>query len=552
MKKPNLKDMTLREKIGQTFIMRVFEYKFLDDYKKYFSENPIGCAWTCGETRKDYLKIATDMGKSIEDGYIDDLFKDYLNIVNGLVSIPVIPVMDASNGIPQTKMPGHAGLPTAAGLGATRDPELAYEYGKYLGEDLYISGIRWLWSPVADNAEAYKDLRQLSSDHENNAKLLAAFIKGVQSAGVATGTKHFPGSDPYEYRDSHFCTSSYAQSFEYWWNTQAKEFMACIEAGTDSIMVGHETFRAVDDTMVDGRLLPCTLSKKVLTDLIKGKMGFKGVVLTDDAAMKGFSAIYGTRNSYVAAINAGIDMILGPCDFDYIDIIEEAVNNGEIPMSRIDDACQRVLDMKDKYGIFDEKPYVYPTEEEREAIRVKMHDLCRRIAEKGLSMTCNNVGLVPLNRNAVKKVKMVYMGYSDEVYENLKYAVDEFKLHGAECTLQDSFSKEDNETLHEYDLIVYATYLGFFAPEGGQYFFGEKCWQLQKIMTKEIDKSVGVSFGCPNIYFNYFTAAKTFVNCYSFNEETVRGFVKGLYGDLNFTDYYPFPLNPITRTNEVY
>ena len=145
MKKPNLKDMTLREKIGQTFIMRVFEYKFLDDYKKYFSENPIGCAWTCGETRKDYLKIATDMGKSIEDGYIDDLFKDYLNIVNGLVSIPVIPVMDASNGIPQTKMPGHAGLPTATGLGATRDPELAYEYGKYLGEDLYISGIRWLW-----------------------------------------------------------------------------------------------------------------------------------------------------------------------------------------------------------------------------------------------------------------------------------------------------------------------------------------------------------------------------------------------------------------------
>ncbi|MBQ9769091.1 MAG: hypothetical protein IJW27_02695 [Clostridia bacterium] len=71
-------------------------------------------------------------------------------------------------------------------------------------------------------------------------------------------------------------------------------------------------------------------------------------------------------------------------------------------------------------------------------------------------------------------------------------------------------------------------------------------------MTKEIDKSVGVSFGSPNIYFNYFTAAKTFVNCYSFNEETVRGFVKGLYGDLNFTDYYPFPLNPITRTNEVY
>ncbi len=549
--KPKLSELTLREKIGQTYIMREFTYKYTGDYKEYFKNNPIGCTWTCGETRQDFTLIANDMGKSVEDGYIDDLQKDFNNTVNSLIKVPVIPVMDAAQGI-GAKMPGHAGLPTAAGLGATRDPELAFEYGRLLGEDLKLAGIRWIWSPVADNAEHYTDLRHLSSDHENNARLLTALIEGFHAAGVATGAKHFPGADPYEYRDSHFCTSSYNQSYEYWCETQRKEFEACIAAGADSIMVGHKTFRAVDDTEYDGRLLPCTLSKKVLTDLLRNEMGFKGVILTDDVEMKGFSATFGIRKSYVMALNAGIDMILGPADLDYIDIVEEAVKNGEISESRIDDACQRVLDLKEKYGIFDIETYSYPSEEEREVVRARIHALCEKIADKGLSMTCNSVGLMPLNKDSIKKVKLVYMGYSDEVYKNLEYAVDEFKLHGAKCTLQDDFTDADNETLDDFDLIVYATYIGFFAPEGGQFFFGKDCWKLQKIMTKCIDKSVGVSFGNTDIYFNYFTAAKTFVNCYSFNEETIRGFVKGLYGDIQFTDYHPFPLNPITRTNNVY
>lgn len=550
--KPRLEDLTLREKIGQTCIIREFSYKDTGDYKKYFTENPVGCTWSCGEKREDFAKIQADLGGNIEEGYIDDLHKDFVNVVNRLVKVPTIPVMDANNGIPQSKVPGHAGLPFATGLGATRDPELAFEYGRLLGLDLRLAGIRWLWSPVADNSEHFKDLRELSSDHENNATLLAAFIKGVQSAGVATGAKHFPGSDPYEYRDTHFCTASYSQSFEYWEKTQAIEFKACIEAGADSIMVGHDTFRAVDDTLVDGRLLPCTLSEKVITGLIKGKMGFKGVVITDDAAMKAFTAVYGSKKSYIAALNAGIDMILGPTDLDYIDIVEEAVKNGEISERRIDDACQRVLDMKDKYGIFEAGPYTHPTEEEREEIRVKIHALSEKIAAKGLTMTVNSAGMVPLNRNNIKKVKMVYMGYSDNCYENLQYAVDEFARYGAKCELQRNFSDEDNKTLKDYDLIIYATYIGLFAPEGGPFFFGKDCWSLQKIMTVEIDKSIGVSFGNPDIYFNYFTAAKTFVNCYGYNEESVRGFVKGLYGDITFTDYAPFPLNPITRTNDVY
>jgi hypothetical protein len=67
-----------------------------------------------------------------------------------------------------------------------------------------------------------------------------------------------------------------------------------------------------------------------------------------------------------------------------------------------------------------------------------------------------------------------------------------------------------------------------------------------------VEKSIGVSFGDPDIYFNYFTAAPTFINAYSENKETMESFVKGLYGEIKFTDYCPFPLNPINGTNDVY
>jgi beta-N-acetylhexosaminidase len=312
MKKPKLSELTLREKIGQTTICGGKLYLRFDDYKEYFKNNNLGVLWSCFEQREDFERVCSDMGKTVEGRYIDDLLKDLTNAINSSMRVPTMVAVDAGNGINKKALPGHASLTTTTGLGATRDPELAFEYGKLLGEDLYISGIRWLWSPVADSTDHYEDLRQVSADYENNVKILTAFIKGVQSSGVATCAKHFPGTDPFDCSDTHFCSATYAQSYEYWEKTQAREFKACIEAGVDSIMVGHVTFPAVDDTKINGKYLPCTLSKKVITDLLKDKMNFKGVVLTDDAAMKGMRTIYSDAEACVVAINAGIDMILSP------------------------------------------------------------------------------------------------------------------------------------------------------------------------------------------------------------------------------------------------
>lgn len=552
MKRPKLEEMTLREKIGQTVIFRHSLLEKIEDIPGYFTENPIGANWTQGLPREAYRVVEALRDSTNLSRPRDELFINYINTINQYMRIPVLPVMDAANGIAESKFEGHAELPTAASLGAANDPELAWRYGKCLGDDLYSIGFRWIWSPVADNAGHCIGTRSLCCNIEDNCKLLTAFIKGMQAAGVATGAKHFPGADPYEYRDSHFCTAAYSQSFEYWQQTQGREFQACIDAGADSIMIGHKTFRAVDDTRINGALLPCTLSYKVITELLKERMGFQGVVLTDDVNMKALTAIYPQEKLYVELLRAGNDMILGPVQLDYVDIVEQAVRSGDLSESRIDDACRRVLDLKEKYGLFDQGELPHPTEARREQIRQNIHALSRQIAAKGLTITANRTGFVPVDPAAIRRVKIVYIGYSDVCYENLSYAAREFKRHGAVCDIQRGFQKEDNETLERYDLIVYATFIGFFAPAGGRAFFGPECHMMRQIMTTAVEKSVGVSFGDTDIFFNYFTAVPTFVNCYSYNPETMEGFVRGLYGEISFTHYNPYPLNPITRTDDVY
>ena len=552
--KPRLEDLTLREKIGQTACFNHnVRFKEIEDLPGYFKENPIGVLWSTSANKDSYYRVEAARGNPELEGNLEDMFVNFINTVNSCMRIPIMPVMDASIGITQNIFPGHHKLPSSSSLGAANDPELTYRYSRLLGEDMHSFGFRWLWRPVADNSGKFGDSRRLSTDFEINKVHLEAMVNGLQDAGIAACAKHFPGADPYEYRDSHFCTSSYAQSYEYWESTQMREFQACIDAGVASVMIGHKTFKAVDDTRVNGNLLPCTLSYKVITELLKEKMGFKGVVITDDISMKALTAIYPYEKMYVELLRAGNDVLLGVKHMNYIDIIEAAVLSGELPESRIDDACQRVLDMKERFGLFEQGELPYLTDAQRESLDARIGEVARDIAAKGLTLTANKTNFLPLKAEKIQKVKLVYIGYSDPLYKNLqKYAVDEFARHGAVCEVQRGFAAKDNETLDQYDLIVYATYIGMHAPAGGKFFFGDECKMMRQIMTVGTEKSVGVSFGDPDIFFNYFTAANTFVNCYSTNEETIEGFVKGLYGELEFKGGIPFLLNPIKRNNEVY
>lgn len=478
-----------------------------------------------------------------------------LNTINRFMRIPVMGVNDAGTGVQQRQFPGHGELPSVASLGGANDPQLAYEYGIALARDFHSVGFRWLWSPVSDNPGHFTETRTMSNDREVNGKLMSAFINGVQDGGVMASVKHFPGHDPYDTRDTHFCTAGYFQSLEEWNRTQRKDFQACIDAGVDSVMIRHATFEAVDDTKINGILIPATVSHKIVTGLLREEMGFKGVVVTDDITMKAMTAVYpDPKKLYVETLKAGVDAILGPVQ-NYVDLMEEAVRDGELDESVLDAACERILAMKEKYGVLDEGKIPYPTEAEEKEYKENIHQVAKAISEKGISLCANRANFLPVKKENIKKVKIVYIGYSEICYKNLqKYAVEEFAAHGATCDIQRGFTQEDNIPLAEgkYDLIIYATFIGMWAPTGAPFFIEDECRAMRRIMTVDPEKSIGVSFGNTDIYFNYFTAAHTFINAYSTNPETIVSFVRGLYGEVQFTDFHPFVLNPISRTNDVF
>ena len=209
---PRVEDLTLREKIGQTMIFSSSRLRLLEDVEKYFAENPAGSLWAISRIKENYRQTETKAGNPELEGKLDEMHIRLLNAINKQMRIPTLPVMDAFTGI--RVFDGHAELPTASALGAAGDPELAYRQGRAIGKDLHAIGLRWIWSPVADNPGCFRDARTMSSDREKNCELLTAYIKGVQSAGVATSVKHFPGPDPYDSRDTHFCTASPSMRLE--------------------------------------------------------------------------------------------------------------------------------------------------------------------------------------------------------------------------------------------------------------------------------------------------------------------------------------------------
>ncbi|NLD87942.1 MAG: hypothetical protein GX633_06760 [Clostridiales bacterium] len=544
--KPLLSFLSLREKIGQTLCFNQYLLKDIEDVGDYFSKNPAGSMYVRGVKAIDFQKHSCVVSEDPQEN-----FYELIDKINASMKIPMIAAGDAEKGI--NTFPGHPKITSATGIGATKSPELAYELFNTLGKDLKSTGIGWLWSPVVDNPSPFCAVsltRAYCADLELFKKLAVAEIKGLQDAGIPATLKHFPGSDKDEYRDSHFAPQNINQSFDEWFERQGCLFQAGIDAGVDAVMISHGAFSAVDGHIEAGSYIPATLSYKIITELLKEKMGFKGVVITDAVEMKGLTAVYPREKLYVELLRAGNDMLLAPELLDYVDIVERAVLSGDLPESRIDDACERILAMKEHYGFLKEDYALrHHTREERKSLVDAMTAVNKKIAPKSITLVADRNYALPIKD--VKKVKIIYFGYDESSYANLDAMIDRFSEYGAKADKQ-KLVRDDIKTIaEEYDLIVYASYIGPHSPHGGPAFYRQECISLLYAMTEGREKSVGIGIGSPYTYFDYFSSVPVYVNAYTSNPETLEAFVDVLYGKVIPEGTSPYPLNPITGTNRV-
>ena len=549
MKKPNLADLSLREKIGQTALGRPANpgFKDLENY-------PYGFLWALGNVEMGVMNMAEREGERVTNR---ENWLESVREMHKKSRIPIMQAMDCTTGIKHNFNEMEPILDCVT-MGAVNDEEVAAEAGRLRAEMLHCVGSHWVWVHEVDlpnRASAVSLGRYYSDDPDKLLRLNIADMKGCQEGGIATAAKHFPGCDGIEYRDAHTSDSMMILTMDEWWPRQGRMFQEMIDAGVDSVMVGHSSFPYCDNTMCNGRYVPSTLSYKVITELLKEKMGFKGVVVTDGIEMRSVASYCNDDwdRVYVEALKAGNDVILGVRD-SYFDAIEKAVLSGEIPMSRLDDACQRVLDMKEKFGLFDDD-YEIPANDP-EIANAKLRAFNERVSKRAVSLVCDKMNLLPLNKDKVKNVTIIYSGHdktgSGGVFDRLVTMKEAFEKRGAQVVLRRALedrkdsTAEIKEIADNNDLIVYAGYLMRYAPEGASSFYNEELATFHYALAHGVEKSIGVGLGSPFMYFDFYSGFPAFINANNPTKETHEAVVAAMYGEIPFEGVEPFELVPET------
>jgi len=545
-KKPSISELTLRERIGQTICPSMRKILRSDDIVEYIKNNPFGSFWVAGNAKLDFVNVAYEVDPTTVDKEFSNAFRKLIREIDSGLRIPVMPGMDAERGAKRVIAP-LTELTTATGLAATDDTDIIYEAGSCIGREVRSCGVRWIWGPVADNAPPNVPVelgRTFSCDPDKIIEYASAHAAGIQAEDVGATLKHFPGCDSRDYRDAHITPTAILDSREEWYERQGRVFEECCKRGAYSVMVGHTAFPAVDPSMKNGLYIPAPASDKIINGILRDEFGYDGVVVTDAVEMGAICDYFDTNlDMYTAIYNAGVDIILGPAEGNIIDIIEEAVLSGKISEDVINTACRRVLDMKEKLGMFKEED-VLPSESEAVA---RTKEFSKRVSNKILSWVENRGDLVPLKKDGIKKVALVYIGYSATASGFFPPVIEEFKKRGAEATLY-------TETLDgaairrlrdEYDLTVYFIHLAPHSPYGTAGFTEAQARMFNYITKVDREKSIAVATESPWVWFDWLPGADRFVNLYGWDEEVLRAFVKGIYGECEFLGKCPMPLDPL-------
>ncbi|MBE6052949.1 MAG: beta-hexosaminidase [Clostridium sartagoforme] len=345
-------------------------------------------------------------------------------------NLPLLLTIDQEGGI-VTRLGTGTNLPGNMALGATRNEQSVYDAGTVIGRELNALGINVNFAPSVDvnnnPSNPVIGLRSFSSNPDLVARLGVAMIGGIQSNGVATAAKHFPGHGDTA-TDSHYGLPQVNKSYEQLKEVELKPFQAAIDNGVDMIMTAHIQYPQIEkDTYTskkDGQeiQIPATLSDDVITGLLRNKMNYDGVVVTDALNMAAISENFGEVEAVKMTIKAGVDIALMPTILRskedvpklraIVDGIKEAVSTGEISEETINESATRVVKLKIDRGIMN-------VENDNRTLQEKIANaqsvvgsdenraIERRVSAEAITVVKNENNILPLNPKKGEKVLLV-------------------------------------------------------------------------------------------------------------------------------------------------
>lgn len=326
-------------------------------------------------------------------------------------------------------------------LGAANDEQAAYDTGDILGSELASVGINVDFAPVMDTNSNPKNpvigLRSFSDDPARVAKLGTQMIKGLHHNNIATALKHFPGHGDTD-TDSHSTMPIVYKDMDELKKTELVPFQAGMDAGSDMIMTTHIQYpKIITETLPtknkdgNGQTIqmkpPATLSKEILTDLMRKKMHYKGVIVTDSMCMSGITDNFDSADAAIYSIKAGADIILMPCVTQSLDdihnnldpiiqaIYDQAQSDPDL-QKRIQESAERVVQLKISRNLMKpENSSIEQKTAKAEAIvgSKEHHDREREIADEAVTVIKNNNNTLPIKPEANQKVLLIG-AYSNE------------------------------------------------------------------------------------------------------------------------------------------
>lgn len=533
------KSLTLREKIGQTMIIRAYYEEQIQQYgsiENMIKKYPIGGIFI-PDWKFLYIKPRENVINNIKNTVVK-----YENASR----FPLIITEDFERGVGSTYYE-YTHMPSLMALGATNSPALAEKFGNAIAKEASTLGINWLLHPVSDlNMNPLQNLvveRAISDDADKAYPLLKAQIKGMKKQGVVATIKHFPG-DGATMKNQHFITSANNLSINDWNISFGTLFQNLINDGTACIMVGHIRFPAYQKEKLKGVFPPATLSKELMVDLLKGKMKFNGVIMSDALNMGGVGGYYKNElETSIESFKAGVDLVLWP-QLAYLDSVEVRIKRGDISMSRLDDAVERIWGVREKFGLLEKnEDFLYQlTNNELNEIKTTATD----VANHAVTLISNDKE-IPLNPNKIKKIAIVNLSHIDRTKElayTQKLLIE--KGFNVDTLIHNPqfFGWQDKiDFFDQYDKVIVAFENRYFNPLGSSMLKNEEVLGLWTMGMLPQEKIIAISYSNPYYVNFYFDNASIRINAYSIDEFSQKAVVDALTGTIPFKGISPVKLD---------